>query len=79
MDKIFTYLSLLMGIVFLCMGIGLFILPNTVFADWSPGQRYIMGAVVLLYGGFRLWRARRMLLKNSPKENESSTIEKDEA
>jgi threonine/homoserine/homoserine lactone efflux protein len=38
-----------------------------------------MGAVVLLYGGFRLWRARRMLLKSTPKENESSTIEKDEA
>ena len=73
-------LSFVMSAVFVLMAIGLFFLPAGVFEGWEPRQRYMLGGVILLYGSFRFWRARKLWLRN--KENDAALrnqIEKDEA
>jgi len=79
MEKLFIYFSFVMATFFVIMAVGLFFLPSGIFEDWSPLQRYTLGTLVLAYAGFRIWRARKMLLKQNQKtENPESGIEKDE-
>ncbi len=79
MEKTFIYLSFFMAGVFVLMALGLFFLPSGIFEGWTPSSRIIMGCAILLYAGFRIFRARKMLKKLQDADREHlQTIEKDE-
>ncbi len=65
--------------VFFLMALGLFFLPSGIFEGWTTSSRVTMGAAILLYAGFRVFRARKML-KNLQEKNRAhpGSIEKDE-
>jgi hypothetical protein len=79
MEKTFIYLSFVMAGVFVLMAMGLFFLPSGIFEGWTTSSRMLMGSAILLYAGFRIFRARKMLqkLKDSEKDYLNS-LEKDE-
>jgi hypothetical protein len=79
MEKTFIYLSFLMAGVFVLMAMGLFFLPSGIFEGWTASSRVTMGVAILLYAGFRIFRARKMLKNLQDKDrSRSGTIEKDE-
>jgi len=79
MEKTFIYLSFIMAGVFVLMALGLFFLPSGIFEGWTTSSRVMMGSAILLYAGFRIFRARKMLKRLQEAEPEHlDAIEKDE-
>jgi hypothetical protein len=62
--RTFAYIGLVMGTIFVLMGIAVIALPPEQLDDRLASSgipSYLLGFVVILYGGFRLYRAKRML------------------
>jgi ABC-type uncharacterized transport system permease subunit len=79
MEKTFIYLSFVMAGVFVLMALGLFFLPSGIFEGWTTSSRIMMGSAILLYAGFRVFRARKMLQRHKESEKEYlNRLEKDE-
>ncbi len=65
--------------VFVLMALGFFFRPSGFLEEWTTSSRMMMGSAILLYAGFRIFRARKMLKKLQDAEPEHmDAIEKDE-
>ncbi len=63
-NKAFAYLGVLMGAVFLFIGLGALMYPdNSLFVGLSPQLKKIFTFILLLYGAFRIYRSLFIILR----------------
>ncbi len=55
-DKLKAYRHIVMGIMYLCFAVVMFYLKQFGAIELSAGVAYSLGGLLVVYGGFRIWR-----------------------
>ncbi|MFK7970708.1 MAG: hypothetical protein AB8F95_10085 [Bacteroidia bacterium] len=61
MKKNYNYFSLIMGLIFVGFGIGMFFHPPEPIANMGKYAPMLVGVILLMYGTLRISRALKML------------------
>jgi len=62
-----TSLDMAMGTIYIIVGVVLFAIRHFGTVELSASTAYVLGSVMMLYGGFRLYRGIVVLFRKDPR------------